>query len=119
MASVRVLVCGDRRWKDEQAIERELSRFPPETIVIQGDNGNAERMAANIARRLGMNVETHSADWAKYGKSAIPIRNAEMMTEGRPEVVLAFHANIEDSRVTEDMVIRAREAGIKVQIFAV
>ncbi len=115
---MRVLVCGDRRWKDGRAIERELSRLPPGTVVIQGDNGNAERMAANIARRMGLGVETYPADWSKYGKSAIPIRNEEMMTEGRPEVVLAFHANLEDSRVTEDMIRRAREAGVEVQVFA-
>lgn len=116
---VRVLVCGYRRWKDRAAIERELRQYPPDTVVIQGDNGQAERTAAEVARSLGLNVETYPPDWHKYGQAAIPIRNDEMLSAGQPDIVLAFHADLRTSKVTLDMVRRAERAGVPVQVLTV
>jgi hypothetical protein len=35
-----------------------------------------------------------------------------MLDQGRPDIVLAFHANISQSKGTKDMVERAKKAGI-------
>jgi hypothetical protein len=40
-----------------------------------------------------------------------------MLDEGKPDLVLAFHENIDESKGTRDMVHRARGAGVKVVIF--
>lgn len=50
------------------------------------------------------------ADWAAHGRSAGPLRNARMLAEFKPDVVIAFKG----SRGTQDMVSRAEAAGIRV-----
>ncbi len=50
------------------------------------------------------------AEWMKYGKAAGPIRNARMLAEGKPDLVVAFPGG----RGTADMLRRVREAGIEV-----
>lgn len=50
------------------------------------------------------------ADWNKYGKSAGPMRNIQMLKEGKPDVVVAFQGG----KGTAHMVKIAKEAGVKV-----
>lgn len=114
---MRILVCGNRKWHDESIIERELEKFPPGTIVIHGAAKGADTIGASVAKKLGFEVIPFPAKWHIYKKGAGPIRNQEMIDDGKPELVLAFHENISESRGTKDMVNRARGVGIKVEIF--
>jgi len=50
------------------------------------------------------------ANWAGLGRKAGPIRNQEMLDQGRPNMVVAFPGG----RGTADMVRRARGAGVEV-----
>ena len=50
----------------------------------------------------------YEAQWDKYGKAAGAIRNQQMLDEGKPELVVAFPGG----RGTEDMVNRAKKAGL-------
>jgi hypothetical protein len=110
---MRILVCGDRNWTNAEAIRFHLQKYEPsETTVIHGDCRGADRLAGAIARELGMEVESYPADWKKYGKAAGPIRNQQMLDDGKPDYVLAFHENIVASRGTRDMVERAKKAGV-------
>jgi hypothetical protein len=52
------------------------------------------------------------ANWEKYGKAAGPIRNQEMLEFGKPNLVLAFHNDIANSKGTKHMVSIAEKAGI-------
>jgi len=56
------------------------------------------------------------ADWGQYGKAAGVIRNIDMLKYGEPDLVLAFHHNIYESKGTKDMVTRAREADVPVYV---
>lgn len=38
------------------------------------------------------------AKWNEHGKAAGPIRNQQMLTEGKPDVVFAFHDDIASSK---------------------
>lgn len=58
------------------------------------------------------------AQWYKYGRAAGPIRNQQMLDEGKPDLVLAFHSDLEHSKGTKDMVTRARKAGIEVRVIS-
>lgn len=49
-------------------------------------------------------------------RQAGPIRNEQMLQEGQPDKVLAFHENLAQSRGTADMVRRAAKAGVPVEI---
>jgi hypothetical protein len=113
---MRILVCGDRNWKRMDVIERELKKFPPGTIVIHGAARGADTIGGFVADKLGFDVIPFDAKWHIYGRAAGPIRNQQMIDDGEPDLVLAFHENINESVGTKDMVNRARGVGIKVEI---
>lgn len=117
---MRVIVCGDRDWKRMDIIERELMKLPKDTMIIHGAARGADTLGKFVAEKMGLKVindgKGFPAEWKRYGKAAVPIRNQQMIDEGKPDMVLAFHENINDSRGTKDMVTRARGVGIKVVI---
>jgi len=123
---MRVLCCGDRNWSSFNIIRRELEKLPKDTEIIQGCANGADTMSAKIAKVLGLklvsskdnntviNKHGFPANWNKYGKAAGPIRNKQMLDEGKPDIVLAFHTNIEKSKGTKNMIEQAKKRGIKV-----
>jgi hypothetical protein len=112
---MRVLICGDRNWDKEGIVKRVLLQSGA-TVVIHGDARGADSIAGTLATSLGLKVEAFPADWQRYGRAAGPIRNQQMLDEGRPEKVIAFHPSIETSKGTADMVRRARAAGLPVTV---
>lgn len=128
----RVLVCGDRHWTNQQLIIDTLSKLHQDKgveVVIEGENGSfywqgkvkvvsigADLMSRVAAERLSIPVLPFPALWRHYGLKAGPIRNQQMLTEGKPTLVLAFHPFIENSKGTKNMVQIAQRAGIPVQI---
>lgn len=111
---MRILVCGNRHWRNMGVIERELKKFDKDTIVIHGAAPGADTLGAFVAEKLGFEVIPYPAKWHIYKRGAGPIRNQQMIDEGKPELVLAFHEDISQSVGTRDMVSRARGVGIKV-----
>lgn len=57
------------------------------------------------------------AKWKEFGRAAGPIRNQQMLDEGKPELVLAFHDDLENSKGTKDMVGRAMKADLPVILY--
>ena len=51
---------------------------------------------------------------AGLARAAGPIRNQRMLVEGKPDLVIAFHDDLESSRGTKDMIKRSLKAGIRV-----
>ena len=117
---MRVLVCGDRNWTDCERVRIELlnlwNQHKEGLIVIEGEARGADTCAAIAARKEGFNLERYPAEWNKYGKAAGHIRNQQMLDEGTPNLVLAFHDNLEQSKGTKHMVGIARKAGIEVRV---
>lgn len=110
---MRVLVCGGRDFNDVEFIHRTLdalSRLREFDVMIHGAAPGADSLAGAWAKHHNMPVEVYPADWQKYGKRAGPIRNAQMLREGKPDVVIAFPGG----RGTAHMTMLAREAGVKV-----
>lgn len=105
----RVLVCGGRDYADESRVALELVEVQP-TVVIHGGCRGADFLAHLWSQENGIPEECFAADWSQ-GKKAGPLRNAKMLTEGKPDVVVAFPGG----RGTEDMVARARAAGVPVR----
>ena len=56
-------------------------------------------------------------EWRSYGKKAGPIRNVTMFQKEKPDVVLAFHDNLEESRGTKHMVEFARRKRTPVELY--
>lgn len=113
---MRVLICGDRHWFDWQAIDTYVSLLPVGSVVIQGEAPGADSAAREAAVAHGYAFESYPADWATYGRAAGPIRNKQMLTEGQPDLVVAFHDDLENSKGTMNMISQARKAGVPVQI---
>lgn len=69
------------------------------------------------ARERGIPVEHYPADWDQFQKRAGYIRNQQMLDEGKPHLVVAFHSNLQDSKGTRNMVEIARKAGVDTHVF--
>jgi hypothetical protein len=131
---MRVLVCGDPEWTDVDAIQRQLQRLPAGSVIIHGDQGydsqgnalwgkpdelavcGADKLAGQVARALGFDVLVYTPpEWAsgRRDASAGPRRNARMIREGRPDLVLAFMSNPLHCPDAVDCLRQAAAAGIE------
>lgn len=117
---MRILICGDRFWNKPQRVLEELSRLHQAqgvTCVIEGEAPGADQAGREAARKLNISWEAYPALWKRYGRSAGPIRNRQMIVEGKPDYALAFHPDITKSRGTKDMLAQLTKAGISYELF--
>lgn len=110
---MRALVCGDRNWTNRARLDWVLGIMNV-TAVIEGEAKGADTMAREWADAHQTLVHPFPADWAKYGKSAGPVRNREMLSIGKPERVIAFHNDIKNSKGTANMIEQAKRSGVPV-----
>ena len=112
---MRVLVCGGRDYENADRVSEVLSRIFAErggVHLIHGDARGADRCAATWGEQNLMPGRVHSypANWKAFGRSAGPIRNRQMVEEGKPDLVVAFPGG----KGTANMVKLAREANVEV-----
>ena len=112
---MRVLICGDKEWKDIQKILQRIMKLPPHSIIIHGSARGADIIAGEVARELHLRVQSCPADWSRYGRAAGPIRNRQML-DLEPHLVIGFHSDIGKSKGTADMLKIARAAGIETEL---
>lgn len=116
MGFARVLITGDRDWKDEAMVFRVIAKlnkdYGDDVLVIHGDARGADTAAENACRTLQMARIVAPARWGKYKRAAGPIRNRWMLKYGQPDYFIAFHDDLQGSSGTLDMVTACREAGI-------
>jgi SLOG family YspA-like protein len=113
----RLLICGARDWTDRFIVDMVLANYPPGTVVIHGAARGADTIAGELGKAMGFEVEPYPADWKKYGRAAGPIRNQQMLDEGKPTELVAFNNDLRHSNGTHDMLTRARRAGLPVAIY--
>jgi len=110
---MRVLVCGGRHYSDRAKMAEVLAQLLPPMPPIELINGcapGADMLARDWALARGITIQYFPADWGKHGRAAGPIRNQQMLDQGKPDLVVAFAGG----RGTADMVRRARAAGVRV-----
>ena len=127
---MKALICGDRNWYNVAVIRNTLWRlkaFGYDTI-IEGEAKGADSIARDEALKLGFTVLKYPAKWKEYRekypvkdfgfkwKSAGNDRNTQMLEEGKPDLVVAFHPDLQRSKGTKDMVNKSLAAGVKVII---
>ena len=121
---MKVLICGGRKWgyrwsdrwrqwiKDYNQFNEEakyiVENYKP-TFVITGGAHGADEIGYSI-RGFGVDGRVYPADWKTRGGAAGPIRNQQMLDEGKPDLVIAYPGG----NGTEDMIRRAKKAGVKV-----
>lgn len=116
---MRALICGSRHWSKPVPIDVVVAglaaRFPG-LVIIEGEARGADSIARDAAFSRMVPVEGFPADWSQ-GRKAGPLRNQQMLDEGRPQVVFAFSDDLiqptEGVRGgTADMVRRAVAAEV-------
>lgn len=110
---MRVLVCGGRNYWDRDRVSAVLLKLNGEIgieCLIEGGARGADQLARQWAYAQNIPSQTFEADWENQGSFAGPMRNARMLDEGKPDLVIAFPGG----RGTSDMVKKARRAGVKV-----
>lgn len=107
-----MLVCGGRDFRFYKFIRLTLDKLLPrgDYTIIEGGAKGVDHVAFQWAIHRGYRGMTFYADWKKHGKAAGPIRNQQMIEQGKPDKVIAFPGG----KGTEDMKRRARKAGIEV-----
>lgn len=144
---MRVLICGDRDWPRTHEgpiaalVSGVYAAYGPEVTLIQGGARGVDAIAKRYADLLAdedarVTSLTFPAAWDVHDreghskvpcrcpngqatcKAAGPRRNQQMLDEGQPQVVFAFHDYIENSRGTRDMVQRADQADVPCYVVA-
>lgn len=106
---MRVLVCGGRDYQNVMRVWEILDLLPKkDLVIIQGDARGADELAKTWAKNKNVECLSFPADWNKYGKRAGYIRNAKMLDEGKPDLVIAFPGG----KGTDMMVMLSESAGI-------
>lgn len=123
---MRVLVCGGRDYGNryEQEASNREEKYKMHVIlseykhiygdiftIIHGAARGADTLAGKWAKANGIPVIEFPADWNKHGKRAGPIRNQQMLDEGKPDVVIAFRGG----QGTADMVKRSKNQDFEVR----
>jgi hypothetical protein len=112
----RIIICGDKLWKHKEVVQAVIEHYKP-TLIIEGGCRGADRMAREIGIEKEIEVHEYEADWKQYGNAAGPIRNKQMIVEGRPHLVIAFHDKIKESKGTYGMIKLAKRYFVPVVLF--
>lgn len=97
---MRLLICGDRNWTNRDLIRKHILRLKPD-VVIHGACRGADTIAGEEALDLEVEqIVAFPAKWSLSPKAAGPIRNSLMLKLGKPDLVLAFHNDLDASRGT-------------------
>lgn len=115
---MKLLVCGSRKWTNETLLNEILNKVNAifnVSLLIEGECDGADKLSRLWAKSKNIPVKPFPADWKKYGRSAGPIRNSEMLKEN-PDLVVAFHNDFKNSKGTRDMLEKTVCAGIDVYL---
>lgn len=118
---MRLLVCGPRDMGDYSEFTYAMAwagfcdRRP--TVVMSGGASGADLFVQTWAGSLGIPHLSFPADWERHGRAAGPIRNKQMLDEGRPDLVLAFQPLGRSTPGTLNMMKQARAADVPVLVY--
>jgi hypothetical protein len=109
---MKILVCGGRDFDDFFYFMKQMDKYINLPVhVISGGAKGADSFAITWALIYDKPYTKYKADWDTRGKAAGPIRNQQMLDEGKPDLVVAFPTA--KSRGTWDMIKRAERVGVK------
>ena len=116
---MKVLFTGDRHWTNRDSVRKRISLLPSDTEIIFGDARGLDTIVSHLSYEMGFKRNgPHYANWKEHGKAAGPIRNRAML-DLKPDLVIAFHPDLESSKGTKDCVNEARRRGIPVECHSV
>lgn len=92
-----VAVTGGRDFDNVRLVHRVLAYFArdlPITRIIHGAAKGLDSIVDSWAKRNRIPVRAFPAKWKELGKAAGMIRNAQMLLEGHPDLLIAFPGGI-------------------------
>jgi len=108
------VVTGSRSWTDKEQIRKKLLEYDIHLVIHGGCPKGADALAQEVCKEEDIPVEKCKAKWDKYGRVAGFIRNAEMLDEYKPDIVLAFWDG--ESPGTSNCIKQASFRGIKLDV---
>jgi len=121
----KILFCGSRIWSDPYLVSDTMCEIlvalaekgikAHEVAAIHGNANGADKMAGSTAAIHGMWEVIVPANWNVYHKAAGPMRN-NVMLDLQPDIVYAFHNDIEKSKGTKHCITEAKKRGIEVVV---
>jgi hypothetical protein len=97
---VRIIIAGGRTFDNYPALSnfcwdalKKIGVNNPSSenvTILSGGAKGADGLGEKFARENRLNLELFSADWKTYGRAAGPIRNKQMLEEGRADYLFAF-----------------------------
>lgn len=88
---LRVLVCGHRNYRNYERVLEVIKTFKPGSLIIFPRMPGAASLAGDAARECGLAVMEFPGRWLDYFTTTTDHeRNAHMIAEGRPDLILAF-----------------------------
>ncbi len=90
---MRLLISGGRHFDDTAIIRKELDHIQnafPISVLIHGGLPALGVEAENWAREHNIHVIRYPANWSLLGKHAEARRNAFMLEDSRPDIILMF-----------------------------
>lgn len=97
--------------------EFNLDKAEPTLLVAEGGAAGADEMVRDWVKRRDTDQIEHStykADWTKHGLKAGPLRNAWMLADFQPEMVLAIWDGRTSRSGTLDCMKKACDLGIPI-----
>jgi hypothetical protein len=80
----KVIIAGSRNYNEYKTLVKVCDnilynkRDTHKIIIVSGAANGADKLGEKYARLRGYEIDSHPADWDKYGRSAGHIRNSEM-----------------------------------------
>lgn len=118
---MKILVCGGRAFVNVALLWRKLDKLDAQgagiSLVIDGASDDvtgpylgADYWANQWGLARGKPVSRYHAKWKIEGRAAGPIRNARMLADAKPDIVVAF----DGGRGTANMIGLAQKFGVRV-----
>jgi len=117
----RVVIAGSRNFNDYEMFANIVGEFLKpiceeyEMIIVSGHCSGTDLMGERYAKENGFDVEIYPAEWKKYGRSAGPKRNKQMVDVA--DFAIAFLSV--NSKGTHSMIQYAKQKGISVKIYQI
>lgn len=76
---MKVAIVGSRTFSDLEAVRELVHGFEPGTVLVSGGARGVDSVAEKTQKKLSREDLIFDPDWAKYGRAAGPIRNAQIV----------------------------------------
>lgn len=127
----KIIVCGSREVKDKEFVFKKLDYLTSnkpfnEIEIVQGGQKSfdksleiyygADYFAKLWAETRNIKMTEFKADWDKYGRSAGPIRNKQMLDYG-PDACVGFLKEGAANKGTKNMLKLSQDKGIPTKYY--